>query len=158
MTSTADNKSIVLRLYSEALNEARYDEVVDELVAADAVTHDGLERGTTGREAVRSTMRALHQAFTDLQFTIDGILAEHDRVAAWWHMTGTHTGTFAGQPATGRRVTQRAVVLYRLAGGQVIEVWPLVDRLGLQQQLRTARPARAAPAGSPTQTESGTEQ
>ncbi len=135
MTDTTDHKDLVRRLYEEALNHARYADIVEELVAADAVTHDGLQSSQTGHQAVTATMHALHQAFTDLLFTVDDIIAENDRVAVRSHMTGRHTGPFAGQPATGRTVSQRAVVIYRIEAGQVAEVWPLIDRLGLLQQI-----------------------
>lgn len=138
MTGTADPKALVRRLYDEALNQARYDEVVEEVVAADTVTHDGLGRTANGPPGVKATMRALHAAFSDLVFTIDDILNDNDRVAVRWHMTGRHTGPFAGHTATGKTVTQRAVVLYRIADGRVAEVWPLTDRLGLLLQIDNA--------------------
>lgn len=152
MTDAADPKALVRRLYDEALNQARYDEVVEEVVAADAVTHDGLDRAANGPAGVKATMRALHAAFSDLVFTIDDILTENDRVAVRWHMTGRHTGPFAGHAATAKRVTQHAVVLYRIADGRVAEVWPLTDRLGLLQQIDDTPhpgppPAGGAPAG-----------
>lgn len=141
---TSRPKELVLRLYTEALNQARYEQVVDDVVAADAVTHDGLARGVTGPEGTKRTMRALHEAFTDMAFIVDDILADGDRVAVRWHMSGTHTGPFAGQPATGRPLIQRGTVLYRIEDDMVAEIWPLVDRLGLLQQVT------AAPAESPS--------
>ncbi|GAA0731184.1 ester cyclase [Dactylosporangium roseum] len=48
--------------------------------------------------------------------------------------TGVHTGPFAGHPPTGRRVSERAHVFYRLVDHRVVEVWPMVDRAGLLQQ------------------------
>lgn len=150
MTGVAEAKALVRRLYDEALNQARYDQVVDEVVAADAVTHDGLGRPVAGPEGVKATMRSLHQAFSDLAFTIDDIFAENDRVAVRWHMTGVHTGPFAGQTATGSSVTQRAVVVYRVAAGQVAEVWPLIDRLGLLQQISDRHPGPPRDQGDGT--------
>jgi len=151
-TRYAKHKAVVRRLYDEALNQGRYEQVVNEVATADAVVNDGLGRGGTGPEAITGTMRALHAGFSDLLFVIDDILADGDRVVVRWHMTGSHTGQFAGQVPTGRDVTQRAFVMYRLTNGRVAEVWPLVDRLGLMQQLTDHEHPRPAPANVPAGT------
>lgn len=148
MTDLMSQKALVLRLYREALNQARYPDVVDQLVDADAVTHDALGSRSTGAEAVMATMSALHRAFSDMIFIVDDVIAEDSRVAVRWHMTGRHTGPFAGHPATGRTVSQRAIVIYRLEHGKVVEIWPMIDRLGMLEQISgTVTPARPA---SPT--------
>lgn len=140
MTSTTEsNKRVVLRLYTQALNQGRFEEVVDEVVGTEAVTHDGAAPGVRGLAATKRTMRALHAAFTDMNFTVDDIIAEDDTVAVRWHMSGTHTGAFAGQPASGKRLTQQGTVFYRLEGALVTDVWPLIDRLGLLQQIVESR-------------------
>lgn len=138
MTVNTRNISLVRRLYEEALNQARYVEVVDEVVAGDVVTHNASGEDSAHREHVTNTMRALHTAFSDLVFTIDDMIEQGDRIAVRWHMTGRHTGPFAGRPPSGRIVTQCAIVIYRIADHKVVEVWPLTDRFGLVQQLRDA--------------------
>lgn len=155
MTGTAAHKDLVLRLYEEGLNQGRYRDIIQHLVAADAVTHDGLQSGGAGPEAVIATMHALHHAFKDMTFIIDDLIAEDDRVAIRWHMTGRHVGPFAGQPATNRLVNQRAVVIYRIEDGQVAEVWPLIDRLGLLHQIAPGIPPgrpEVQPTSHPTVT------
>ncbi len=144
MTVNTRSISLVRRLYEEALNQARYIEVVDEVVAGDVVTHNVSGEDSAHREHVTNTMRALHAAFSDLVFTIDDMIEQGDRIAVRWHMTGRHTGPFAGRPPTGRLVTQRAIVIYRIAGHKVVEVWPLTDRLGLVQQLGDASSSSSA--------------
>lgn len=149
MTVNTRNISLVRRLYEEALNQARYVEVVGEIVAGDVVTHNASGEDSAHREHVTNTMRALHTAFSDLVFTIDDMIEQGDRIAVRWHMTGRHTGPFAGRPPSGRTVTQRAIVIYRIAEHKVVEVWPLTDRFGLVQQLEDAplSPHTAASGG-----------
>jgi len=136
MTSTAfDNKAIILRLYEKAVNGVEYDQVADQITAPGAIMHNALYSGETGPEVIKSTWRSLHESFSDLRFEIEGIVSENDIVAVRGVTTGRHTGTFRGHAPTGRRISQRAHVFYRLENGLVHEVWPLVDHAGLQAQL-----------------------
>jgi predicted ester cyclase len=63
------------------------------------------------------------------------VLVDGDRVAVRWTSSGTHTGPFMGAEPTGRAVSHWAVVIYRLQDGKVVEMWPMVDRLGMMRQL-----------------------
>jgi steroid delta-isomerase-like uncharacterized protein len=76
---------------------------LDELTSADFVSHD---RGNPShdREGVKQIVASIRGAFPDVRFTADDVLAEGDRVAARFTMTGTHRGEFMGIPATGKSV------------------------------------------------------
>lgn len=138
MASSAEvNKAVILRLYEEVVNRAKF-EIADDITAPDAVMHHALYSGQTGPEVIRSTWQSLHESFSDLTFVIEGIVADGDCVAVRGVTTGRHTGTFRGHAPTGKSVSQRAHVFYRLRDGRVSEVWPLVDHMGLQQQLAGA--------------------
>jgi predicted ester cyclase len=138
MTSTAEaNKAVILRLYEEAVNRAKF-EVADEITAPDAVMHHALFSGRTGPEVIKSTWQSLHESFSDLHFEIEGIVADGDSVAVRGVTTGRHTGTFRDHAPTGRDVSQRAHVFYRLKNGRISEVWPLVDHMGLHAQITGA--------------------
>ncbi|MGW2649804.1 ester cyclase [Streptomyces sp. NPDC001393] len=138
MASSSDNRNVILRLYDEALNQGRFEQVTDELVAQDAVMHHAPYHDQTGPEVLKSTWRALHAAFSDVHFEVEDVLVEGDFVAVRGTTSGTHTGAFAGTGPTGRRVSERAHVFYRLRDAKVTEIWPMVDRAGLLQQLRSA--------------------
>jgi predicted ester cyclase len=49
--------------------------------------------------------------------------------------TGTHTGELMGVPPTGKRLEMTGIVIYRIAGGKIVERWAQHDVLGLMQQL-----------------------
>jgi predicted ester cyclase len=138
MASADENRSVILRLYDEGLNLGNFEKVTDELVAEDAVMHHAPYHDQTGPEVLKATWRALHEAFSDLHFEAEAVLVDGDVVAVRGTTTGTHTGTFAGTAPTGLRVSERAHVFYRLSGeGKVTDIWPMVDRAGLLQQLTT---------------------
>lgn len=130
MTDLDANKDLVRRFYAEAIN-ARDLGAVDRLLSED-FTHDGERRGRDGQ---RSAVSAFLDAFADLHNEIQLIVAEGDLVAAHQVWTGTHTGEFAGVPATGRRVTFTSTAVLRIADGLIAEAWDQVDAAGLMAQL-----------------------
>jgi predicted ester cyclase len=47
----------------------------------------------------------------------------------------THSGDFAGAPATGKRVTVHGISIMRFEGGKIAEAWDNWDQLGLLTQI-----------------------
>ena len=52
-----------------------------------------------------------------------------------WTFYGTHQSEFVGLPATQRQVRYAGVNIFRIADGKIVEIWDLLDRLSLWQQL-----------------------
>ena len=77
----------------------------------------------------------LFEAFSDIQFTLEDLLAAEDKVVARFMAHGTQTGAFQSISATGRAATVSGIAIYRLAGGKVVEQWLEYDQLSLLQQL-----------------------
>jgi steroid delta-isomerase-like uncharacterized protein len=75
------------------------------------------------------------EAFPDVQYTLNDLLAEGEQVVARFTARGTQTGAFQGIPATGKVVAMSAIAIYRVVGGKVVEQWLEYDMLGLLQQL-----------------------
>lgn len=90
----------------------------------------------------------LRQAFPDLTFEIEQVIAEGDRVAITWTMRGTQHGAFRGLPASGRQITTSGADIYRVADNRIVEKWTVGDDLGLLMQLG-AIPAFDEPASTP---------
>jgi predicted ester cyclase len=93
------------------------------------------------RTSIAEHRGQLYDAFPDLVVEVEDLVAEADKVVARLRLSGTHTGTFAGRPATGRRVQWRSIRVYRLVDGAVVETWAVQDRLGLLRQLDGDPPA-----------------
>jgi steroid delta-isomerase-like uncharacterized protein len=142
------NKDVIRRIYAEALNQGNLD-VADELVAESFQLHDFVpgER-PTGPAALKAITRQLHTAFpNDLKFTIEDLVAEGDRVVVRWTQRGTHEGEyFGGIPATGLKIEQQAIVMYRVVDGKVTDLWSLVGQVDALQQMREAANAANAAA------------
>jgi predicted ester cyclase len=135
MTDLAANKELVRRLFEEGLGEGKL-EVVDEVVAADVVTHNPLILDApSGPESVRGGLEMLRKAFSDLEVEVYDLIAEGDRVAVFVHISGTNTGDYRRGGATGRRGSIRAFFIWRVADGRLAESWGVADRFAFLQQL-----------------------
>jgi enterochelin esterase family protein len=140
-TAIADieaNKALVLRLL-EVHNQGNL-AVADEILATDFVNHDPSRPDVTDLESYKAWVVANHTAFPDFHVEVHDMLAEGDKVAARWTVTGTQQGEFMGIPPTGRQITVTGIHIHRLAGAQIVEAWWAYDALGMVQQLTDPLP------------------
>ena len=71
----------------------------------------------------------------DHQVDITEMIAEGDRVVALIATQGVQSGEYQGMPPTGKRFTNRGVVVYRIQGGRVTEMDTYLDSLTVVKQL-----------------------
>ena len=132
---TAETNKIVMRRFLEFINTAS-ESLAQELISPDAIFHVPWStepmRGPAGYLAIIGMMRG---GFPDIQWTLEEMVAEGDKVAARFTMRGTHRGTFFGVPPTERLIVAQAMNIYRLSGGQFVEEHGQPDMLGLLQQI-----------------------
>jgi steroid delta-isomerase-like uncharacterized protein len=89
-------------------------------------------QGPKGYLMIISMMRS---GFPDIQWTLEDLITEGDKVAARFTMKGTHNGEFFGVPATGKVIAVQAINFYRLVNEQIIEEYGQPDMLGLLRQI-----------------------
>jgi steroid delta-isomerase-like uncharacterized protein len=131
---STDNKAVIRRFLEEYLNGHNV-AVADELLGPGYVNHllpPGTPAGQGGEQAL---FYMFYGAFPDFSITINDLVAEGDKVAARWTFHGTNTGEFQGMPPTGRKASFDATNVFRLSGGKIVENWPIMDQMGLMQQL-----------------------
>jgi steroid delta-isomerase-like uncharacterized protein len=127
-----ENKALVHRFFDGIWNRSDYG-LIDQYIAANLVQH--FPGAQSGREGFRATVTQFHTAFGEMDMVIEDEIAAADRVVHRWTWNCTHTGVFAGIPATGRKVSFTGMTIVRLSGGQIAEHWANLDTLGLMQQL-----------------------
>lgn len=131
------------RLLEEGFNEGKT-ELIDQLVAPEAVNHDPAEpasmRELRGPEVFKRTVSMYRAAFPDVRITVDDIIAAGDKVVMRWHSDGTHRGELEGLAPTGAHVSVTGIGIDRWEGGKVVESWAEWDNLGLARQLGAAPP------------------
>ena len=77
----------------------------------------------------------MRSGFPDIQWTLEDLITEGDKVAARFTMRGTHNGQFFGAPTTGKVIMVQAINFYRLANEQIIEEYGQPDMLGILRQI-----------------------
>jgi steroid delta-isomerase-like uncharacterized protein len=131
--STAEYKEL-LRQAAQAFNNIKdrsgwYD------FHADCVQAYGLAPAALDLAGLKNFYNALWGGFPDLKINIDELVGEGDRVVWRITVTGTHTGSFQGVPATGKTVKFGAHYSFRLEDGKIVERWSTLDRLSLLVQI-----------------------
>lgn len=136
--STEDNKAKVRRAFEEGWNQGKI-AVFDELCASDWIHHDPTQPHVRTLEDFKRNVSERRNAFPDLHFTMEDMIAEEDKVVVRWMWHGTHTGDcvtpMVRLPATGKQVSVTGITIFRIASGKVVETWNQSDRLGMYQQL-----------------------
>lgn len=134
-TALERNKALIRRMNEEIWNKGNL-EMVDEIFSADFVQHflpDGSE--TKGLDELRDHVGNHRQAFPDWAEEIRLIVAEGDFVAIQFTSTGTNTGSFLGNPPTGKQIRINEMSIFRIESGKIVEQWLLPDLISLNQQL-----------------------
>jgi predicted ester cyclase len=130
--SSSANRTLVRRFFEEGLGRGNLD-LVDELVAPDAVMHNPLILDAP--RSVCGSIEMLRRAFPDLSVEVLDLIAEGDRVAAFLRLSGTNTGAYRRGGATNRHASMRAFFIWRIADGRLAESWGVADRFDFLQQL-----------------------
>ena len=131
--SLEENK-IITRRYQEIYNSNRLDEL-PEVVSENLLTPKimpGMEPGLEGAKQVHAITL---EGMPDWHVEIIDLIAEDDKVVARITMTGTHTGTFFGIPATGKRIVFTGIYVVRIEDGKIVEHWGEEDSVSLLTQL-----------------------
>lgn len=132
---SVDNKTIVRSLYEEVWNKRKL-KVVDELLSASHALQDPVVSGSqVGPELYKHRVVELTTAFPDLCFTIEDMIAEGEKIAAWWTISGTHQNEYMKIPATGKKISLEGITIHLIKNGKILDSYARWDVLGLMQQL-----------------------
>ena len=138
--STEANKSLALRYFNEVFNKGDL-KVLEEITGPDFVftmpTHDEPFRGVDGYKGLVNMLRG---CFPDIQFAVEDMVAEGDRVMTRWTARGTHTGipfpTVIGEvPAAGNQFHIEGMTWHQIRNGKISQVTANEDSIGLISQL-----------------------
>ena len=131
------NKALVQRWFEEVWNQGK-SETIDELLAQDGVIHglvDVTGQPVRGIEAFHEFHNQFRGAFSDLQVSVDDMVAEGDRVVARCGVRGKHTGESLGFAATNAPIQFEGIAIVRIKDGKIVEAWNQFDFLEMNKQL-----------------------
>jgi predicted ester cyclase len=136
------------RVLEEGFSGGRL-EVLDELCAANFVDHDPI-LGDQDLEAAKRTIASYREAFPDLSFTIDDIMACGDKVVTRWTAQGTFQNEFMGLQPTGERGDPvHGIGIDRFdEDGKIVEAWGQWDTLTFMRDIGALPEEAVVQAGS----------
>lgn len=125
-----ENKETVRNLYENILNNRKF-ELLDGVISEKYTGPLG-EKGVDG---FLQPIRPLIKAFPDLQWEVEDLIGEGNKVMIRQNTKGTHTGQFQAFAATQKKVVVSGTAVYEFENGKIIRVQIQTDRLGFLQQL-----------------------
>lgn len=131
--SLDENRALVTR-YVYEVNMQNYD-AFDEFVVPDFVDHDPIPGQQPGREGLKAAYKIFSDAFPDVWFTFEDLIAEGDMVVGRGVIEGTQKGQFFNLPPTGKTIKWTGTRMFRVRDGKVSEGWINFDMLTMFQQM-----------------------
>ena len=119
-----ENKTIIRSLYkADNKKDLR---ILDELISPDFYD---LAFNLRGPEDYKKFELEFFKGFPDWIETIEDIIAEGDKVWVRFTATGTHMGEWLGLAPTGKKVTVKAVQMWRIDNGKVVAKDSIMDSM-----------------------------
>ena len=130
MSANESNKEIIQKVYEQALNKRKM-YLLNDMISAEYVCIKGAKGAPTFQEPIV----LLIKAFPDIQWHIEQLVAENDKVAVKWKWQGTHSGQFQQYIPTGKATSNEGSAIFKFKDGKIISSDVITDRLGFLQQV-----------------------
>jgi predicted ester cyclase len=136
MTQEEKNKAVVLRFNKEFIEQGNMESfwAVMDPSFINHTAAEGIDPGPQGIIYFLSTL--LKDGLSDVKVTIHHQVAEGDTVATRKTISGLHTGTLMGIPATGSNISMTVIDIVRLKNGKYFEHWGQNSLQSVLQKLR----------------------
>ena len=124
---TEANKAIARRVY-EIISTGDFGRT-EEIVDRDVPDNELLPGDPPAKliDTFKEVFTEVREGFPDLSITVEDVMAEGDRVAARVVMRATHRGEFQGIAPTGKWVEVKAIDMFRISNGKIVEHWGHTD-------------------------------
>ncbi len=132
-----ENKNLVRRWFEEVWNQRRVS-AIDEMFdrSGKAYGFPDADQVISGPEEFAEVCKTYHEAFPDMQMTVEDLIAEGDKVAVRWTATMTHLGNGLGFPASSKKARLSGSSFLICRNGRILDGWNYMDLTRLQLQLR----------------------
>ena len=132
--SVAHNKAMIRREIEEIWDKGDMS-IVSEIIASNYYYHSPLGIDIKGLDGYKQMFLDVRSTFPDFHMSIDSMIAEGDKIAAVFTMSGTFKGKFGMFEPTGNRFLIKSVYLYGFENGKVVGMEAFYDTLTYFQQL-----------------------
>ena len=126
------NQAVARRVFDEIFAQGKF-QAADEIYARDFVNH-GMHKNA-GLEEDQAAARWEKTLLPDMTVNVDLIAAEGDLVTVVWTARGTNTGHSGWFPATGVRIEERGITVWRIVDGKIHDEWTSFDLLRVIRQV-----------------------
>ena len=127
-----------IKMYSETwdhiVNDGNLDLINDTNFTED-ITLVASPENIVGIEAFKAYYSNFITGFSDIEFTMDDVFGQGDKIVKHWRFKGTHTGDFFGIPPTGKKVDLDGVTLVEMKEGKIAKEQDFFDNLVFMDQL-----------------------
>jgi steroid delta-isomerase-like uncharacterized protein len=125
------------RLYLEEVVNGQKLDILHQVFSDDYVFHEmnGTDNHSIKNGGLRTFLQSFFKAFPDINYKIDLMIVEGDKVALYCTATGTNKNDFLGIKAVGNKVTFKEMFIFKINSKRIEEGWGVVDVLGVQNQM-----------------------
>jgi len=127
------NKALTIRILQEVFSKGNLEPLAS-VISEKIVIHD-TDKELVGLTQLRQGILALRVAFPDLQYKIEDLLCDGDKVIARCKGTGSHQGVFRNIAPTGKKMSYTVIFIWRFLDDKLAEHWSVSDVYGMLQQL-----------------------
>jgi steroid delta-isomerase-like uncharacterized protein len=136
------NKNLIHRI-TAATNAAEWG-AFDELLTDDFTRHCQATPNVqvNSREEFKKLQQSFLKSMPDQKITLEMLIAEGDKVAAYATYTGTLTGPMGEFQPTGKSAESKFISIFRIEEGRIAELWVEWDNLAMLTQLGLFPPGK----------------
>jgi len=133
-TEEERNKTLSRAFLEEAINQGDMS-AMERYTAPNYVEHQVPAGMASDPEAMQKMMGMMMQAFPDLRYTVEDLVAEGDKTVSRVTASATHQGEYMGVAPTNKQVKWEEIHISRWVDGKLAEHWGVMDMVGLLQQI-----------------------
>jgi steroid delta-isomerase-like uncharacterized protein len=143
-----DTESVLTKFIREIWNEGDFrnlESLVTDPYEILSDPGDPWNRQSIDHQTFRRRVAHTRNAFPDVHFDVRETVAEGERIAIRWVMSGTHLGDLPQLPATGKPFKIEGMTFYYFRGGKICAHRQAFDQLGFLAQIGRLALSPSAP-------------
>jgi predicted ester cyclase len=109
--------------------------LADQMFTSNSVLHFRGQNIPLTREAGLGIVMNWRTAFPDFHFSLEDMIVDGNKVALRIPFTGTHRGKFFDLDPTGKKINVTEILILRIDGDKISEMWEDYDEYGMRIQL-----------------------
>jgi hypothetical protein len=128
------NITMYSQTWDHILNDANLD-LINSTNFTDDITLITSPENIVGIEDFKAYYANFVTGFSEVEFTMEDVFGQGDKIVKHWKFKGTHTGEFFGLPATGNKVDVEGTTLVTMKDGKIAQEQDFFDNMVFLQQL-----------------------